>query len=91
MRCVAGLCWLAVCASGILGTADALRCRDASGKDVAWWTALKAPKGYIYGYIEAKQRKDGCVLLYTSTTTLACKFAGFVRKPRLVAQAECVL
>lgn len=70
-RSVAGLCWLAVYASGILGTADALNCRDASGKDVAWWTALKAPKGYIYGYIEAKQRKDGCVLLYTSTTTLA--------------------
>ena len=67
MRSVAGLCWLAVCASGILGTVDALKCKDASGKDVSWWTALKAPKGYIYGYIEAKQRQDGCVLLYTST------------------------
>ena len=67
MRSVAGLCWLAVCASGILGTVDALKCKDASGKDVSWWTALKVPKGYIYGYIEAKQRQDGCVLLYTST------------------------
>ncbi|CAL5225201.1 g7984 [Coccomyxa viridis] len=57
MRSVAVLCWLAVC--GILGTVDALKCKDASGKDVSWWTALKAPKGYIYGYIEAKQRQDG--------------------------------
>lgn len=67
MRAVADLYWLAVCACGILGTVDALKCRDASGTDVSWWTALKAPKGYIYGYIEANQRNDGCVLLYTST------------------------
>ena len=67
MRPFAVLCWLAICTCGILGIADALNCRDASGKDVSWWTALKAPKGYIYGYIEAKQRADGCVLLYTNT------------------------
>lgn len=44
--------------------AAGLSCRDASGSDIAWWTALKAPKGYIYGYIQAKQRGNGCVLLY---------------------------
>ena len=71
MSFVAVLRWLAICACGTLGVADALKCRDASGTDVAWWTALKAPKGYIYGYIQAKQGNDGYVLLYTSTTTLA--------------------
>lgn len=47
-------------------SASALQCRDASGTDIAWWTALKAPKGYIYGYVQAKQGDESFVSLYTS-------------------------
>jgi hypothetical protein len=50
----------------LLPSATALQCRDEASTDIAWWTALKAPKGYIYGYVQAKQGDDGFVSLHTS-------------------------